>query len=224
MLNNLLDRTQAPALRDFVAFDIQAPIAHILADVPVFALEAGEQEVLRIDLEFAAGSWHEDKALVSSITNRLLQEGTQKRNGKAVADFFDFYGAHLQYEATADRSGVSLYCLSKHVAILLPVLFEVVFEPAFPEQELQTTIRNSRQNLLVEQEKVVFLARRGFNTALFGENHPYGRSSSDAAYAALTRADLAAFHRDYYTQGPHQHYALRQTYRYRPAPARKVLG
>lgn len=200
MLNNILDRSQAPALRDFVAFDIQAPIAHTLAEVPVFVLEAGEQDVMRIDLSFAAGSWQENKALVSSITNRMLQEGSQQRSGKAVADFFDFYGAHLQYDANADRSSVSLYCLSKHISLLLPVLFEVVFEPAFPEQELQTTIRNSRQNLLVEQEKVVFLARRGFNYALFGENHPYGRTSSDEAYAAIARQDLADFHRDYYTR------------------------
>ncbi len=200
MLNNILDRSQAPALRDFVAFDIQAPIAHTLAEVPVFVLEAGEQEVMRIDLSFAAGSWQENKALVSSLTNRMLQEGTQQRSGKAVADFFDFYGAHLQYDANADRSSVSLYCLSKHIALLLPVLFELVFEPAFPEQELQTTLMNSRQQLLVEQEKVVFLARRAFNAALFGENHPYGRSSSDEAYAAIIREDLVAFHRNFYTR------------------------
>lgn len=200
MLNNSLDRSQAPVLRDFAAFDLQAPKAHTLAGIPLFTLEAGEQEVLRIDISFAAGSWQEDKALVSTLTNRMLQEGTIHRNGKALADFFDFYGAYLQYDASADRSTVSLYCLSKHIALLLPILFEVVFEPAFPEQELQTTLRNSRQNLLVEQEKVGFIARKGFNHALFGEKHPYGRSSSDEAYAAITRDDLLRFHRDYYTR------------------------
>jgi len=200
MPNNILDRHQAPALLGFVPFEIQAPVPLTLSDVPVFVLEAGEQDVMRIDLVFAVGSWHEQKALVSSLTNRILQEGSLKSSGKVLADYFDFYGAHLQYEASADRSSVSLYCLSKHTAELLPRLFELVFEPAFPEKEFQTTIRNNRQQLLVEQEKVAFLARRGFNAALFGPEHPYGRSSNDAAYAALTREDLAIFHRDFYTK------------------------
>ncbi len=200
MLNNTTDRTTAPALQDFKAFTIQAPVTHQLSEVPVFVLEAGDQDVLRIDLEFAAGSWQESRQLSASLTNRMLQEGSKRRNGKALADFFDFYGAYLQYESSADRSGVSLYCLSKQAETLLPVLFELVFEPAFPEEELHTTLRNLRQQLLVEQEKVAFLARRGFNAALFGSEHPYGRSSNDAAYAALERKHLAAFHRDFYVK------------------------
>lgn len=200
MPDNVLNRAIAPELQAFQAFTLREPETHQLAGVPVFVLEAGLQEVLRIDLVFAAGSWHEAQPLVSGLTNRMLQEGSRMRTGAALADFFDFYGAYLSYEATADRSGVSLYCLSHQAERLLPTLFELVFSPAFPANELATTVRNQKQQLSVEQEKVSFLARRALSEALFGSAHPYGRQSNEARYNALQPEWLEQFHRQYYTR------------------------
>ncbi len=200
MPDNVLNRAVAPQQQAFVGFTIRQPEQHLLADVPVFVLEAGMQEVLRIDLVFAAGAWHEAQPLVGGLTNRMLQEGSRARSGAAIAEFFDFHGAYLSYEATADRSGVSLYCLSHHATQLLPTFFELVFEPAFPAHELATTVRNQKQQLSVELGKVSFLARRAFAEALFGTEHPYGRQSNEARYDALQPSWLEQFHAQQYTR------------------------
>lgn len=200
MPSNSPIRNQMPDLQDFPAFIPQAPSAHRIHEVPVFLLEAGQQDVLRIELDFSCGSWDETYQHSASLTNRMLQEGSQHRSGAALAEFFDFYGAYLQYETTADRSSIALYCLSHQAAVLMPILIELVFSPAFPEKELATTLQNMRQQLLIEADKVAYLARTGLMSGVFGANHPYGRSSSDASLAAVNVEQLRAFHQQHYVR------------------------
>jgi predicted Zn-dependent peptidase len=133
------------------------------------------------------------------MTNRMLQEGTRYRSGREIAEQLDFFGAYLQYEAGADRSGVSLYSLHKHLDAVLPVALELLFQPGFPLTELETTVRNNLQQLEVEGQKVSTLARRQFMKSLFGNQHPYGYQTQPDDLKSLRPDQLAGFHKRHYT-------------------------
>jgi zinc protease len=198
MLN--LDRRQAPEVPAYEAFDLIHASPHTIAHgVPVYTITAGEQEVLRIDFVIGSGSWHEQVRLAASMTNRMLQEGSRHRPGREIAEVLDTYGAYLQYEAGPDRSGVSLYTLSKYLPEVLPTVLELLFMPGFPLTELETTVRNNIQQLEVEGQKVSVLARRTFMQAVFGAEHPYGYQAVADDFKQLRPDQLARFHKRHYT-------------------------
>lgn len=194
------DRTQAPALPDFVPFEIMKAQKHALAHgIPAYSISAGSQEVIRLDFIFGSGSWDEEVPLASGLTNRMLQEGSRLRSGRELAETLDNYGAYLQYEAGVDRSGVSLYALSKHLPTVLPTVLELIFKPGFPLAELETTVRNQQQQISVDRQKVSVMARRAFMQAIFGAQNPYGYQPEEADLAALRPDQLARFHKKNYT-------------------------
>lgn len=167
--------------------------------VPVYLLNEGEQEVIKIELMFKAGKWFEQKNLVADFANRMLREGTKTRNSKQLADVFDYYGANFNAGAGFETAGASLYSLTKHIDSLLPVLSEIFSEPVFPENELKTIISNRKQKLSVELKKNDFLANRNFVNALFGQNHPYGRVTEFEDFEKISVEDLKSFFRKYYS-------------------------
>ena len=195
-----LDRTQPPLLADFVPFNIEKAKSQLLEHgIPAYSITAGSQEVIRIDFVFGSGSWQEEVPLAASLTSRMLQEGSRFRSGRVLAETLDAYGAYLQYEAGVDRSAVSLYTLTKHLATLLPTVLELIFLPGFPLAELETTVRNQQQQLAVDRQKVSVMARRAFMQAVFGAKNPYGYQAEEADLAHLRPDQLARFHKRNYT-------------------------
>ena len=91
-----MNRTLAPVFEPVETITLpKYELQQLDNGVPVYIINEGEQEVVKIELMFKAGKWYETKNLVSDLTNRMLREGTSKHNAKAIADAFDFYGASI---------------------------------------------------------------------------------------------------------------------------------
>jgi len=166
--------------------------------IPVYLLSAGTHDLTKIEFLFKAGSWFEDKALVSKFTNKMLKEGTKSLSASQIHETIDYYGAHLEVTSDKDMAYVTLYSLNKHLNHLLPVLKEVILEPVFPEKELATRIQNKKQEFLINCEKVKYIARWKFNELIFGASHPYGKFFGVEDFDKLACSDLADFHKNNY--------------------------
>src|SRR5690606_6669577 len=101
----------------------------------------------------------------------------------------DFYGAYLVPEFSADHSTLTLFTLNKHLPRLLPLVLELLTDATFPEKEVNTHRRNSKQRLEIALKKNDFSARRLFNNILFGDSR-YGRLISSTDYDQITTAAL----------------------------------
>jgi len=166
--------------------------------IRVFAMNFPGQEILKVEAVFQAGRPEEVKRLVSRATARLVREGTRARTGAEIAEHLDFYGGSLSIPTNLDAAVFSLFSLRKYADELIPVFAEVLHEPIFPVDELETYKRNSLQELLVDLDKEEVLAYRKITEFIFGETHPYGYNSSPEDYAALTPDDLSAFFNRWY--------------------------
>lgn len=166
--------------------------------VQVHVINAGEQEVVKVELLFKAGKWFETKNLVSDFTNRMLREGTATHTGKEIADIFDYHGANLNFGAAYETAGAVMYSLSSRAEILIPLLYEVFTEAIFPDNEYATIANNRKQRLKVDLEKNDFVANRNFVDALYGQNHPYGRITNFEDFDIMTPADLRSYYKQYY--------------------------
>jgi zinc protease len=194
-----MDRTKAPETNAIQSVNIPAyKLVHLDNGVPVYVINEGEQEVLKMELMFKAGKWFEEKNLVADFTNRMLREGTGRLNNLQIAEAFDYYGANITTSAGFENAGAVLYTLPGQVNNVLPVLYEILSEPSFPKYELDTIITNRKQKLLVDLKRNEFLANRNFVNALFGQQHPYGRVTEPEHLDSIEVKDLERFFKKYY--------------------------
>ncbi len=166
--------------------------------IPVHAFNIGVHEVMMIKFVFRAGKWFNSQPLLPSFTCRMLREGTSNYTTQEIANEVEFYGATLKTKCSNYFSYVTLYSLTRHLPAILPLIKDILINSNFPEKELQTILQNSRQNLLVSKEKVGFLADERFNNLYFGENHPYGKTTSLKDYDEINREELQAFYKANY--------------------------
>ncbi len=172
---------------------------HTLSNgLKLYSINGGTEEVVRIEFIFDAGNNKEKKALVSNAVNHLLNAGTTTMNSLELMEKIDFYGAYFQHEVNFDKATVSLYTLNKYLKETLTVVNEILTDSIFPEREIQTYIENTKQRLQINLTKNDFLARRIFNSVLFGADHPYGRMVQLADCDKLKQADLVEFFKSNY--------------------------
>lgn len=194
-----LNRNFAPGIKPFKDINYQQPAIHQLDNgIPVYQLQTGTQDIVKIEFIFNAGIYYDQKSLVSWFTNKMLKEGTQNYSANQIAEKVDYYGAHLELSADKDMAYITLYTLNKYLSDVLPVVEEVIFYPTFPENELNIKIQNKKQEFIVNSKKVRNLARWKFNEIIFGENHPYGKFLNTDDYDAIERDDLIAYHKNNY--------------------------
>ncbi len=167
--------------------------------VALYVLAADEFEVLRTTFVFRAGSTRQRVPFSASATANLLSEGTRDLSAAEVAERLDYYGSWYDVSIDRDYVYISFAMLSKFARETLEVAGQVLLHPAFPEREVATYCAERRQRLAIERTKVDVEAREAFARALFGARHPYGISSDERAYDTLTRDEIEAFYRRWYT-------------------------
>ncbi len=189
------DRTIEPPLKAIEKIDL-LPVNKIsfANGLSAHIINAGEQDVIKLELVFKAGRMHENAKGVAGAVSQLLRDGTSKHSSKEISETFDFYGASISTQAFIDTSSVSLYTLNKHLSKLLPLLKEVLTDAVFPQRELDTYIQNNKQKLLVNLEKVEFLSQRKFTSSLFGGNHPIGYTTNETDLDLLNTDLLKQFY------------------------------
>ena len=200
----MIDRTSAPFIKDAIEFDLKLkPYQKMVLNngVEVYAINAGEQELLQLEIVFYAGNSYEKNKGVALATNFMLKNGTSNKSAFQINEHFEYYGAYCNRSCYNETAVLSLHTLSKHLNVLLPVMREMITEASFPESELDIFKQNSQQKLQVNLKKCDFVANRLIDAYLFGEDHPYGKYLSAENYQALSTDQLKAHFQQYYVNG-----------------------
>jgi predicted Zn-dependent peptidase len=194
-----LNRATAPAYHPIKEASLIHASKTLLANnIPLYTLNAGSQELVKIEVVFNAGTCAQNKTLVASATNALMREGTEKYTSNELSETLDFFGAYLETNVEKFSAGFSLYTLNKHLNSVLPILKSVIEEPNFPEKEFDLYIKNNLQRFKISQQKVDVIARNQFPSLIYGENHPYGRYTKESDYNKITNQDLIEFYNHFY--------------------------
>jgi zinc protease len=197
-----LQRNMQPEIRPVELTSIPEAEPFLLKNgVPVYIINAGSEELMRVEFIFDAGQIKENFPLVASTTNAMLLEGSLNYTAKEINNTFDFYGAFINPFIQKDSSGVTIFFLNKHIDKILELCFEILFRPVFPENELNILQQKRLQSYLMNKQKVQNLATDKFFESLFGPLHPYGKQISSTDYENVLTAMLKSFHSDFYTKG-----------------------
>ncbi|WP_066838328.1 M16 family metallopeptidase [Rufibacter ruber] len=194
-----LDRSKAPELAEQTPdLSIYPTVLTSSFGTRVHLYPNSIQPIIRLEVVFKAGKWYQDKPGVASLTAKMLKEGTTSHTAKQLADIIDFYGASLEITHGFDRSTLTLYCLSKFLPELLPIVFEILEHPSFPKEEFELLKQRVIQTLAIDKQKNGYLATELFTSSIYGADHPYSTVISEEEIKALTLEDIKAFYKTRY--------------------------
>jgi predicted Zn-dependent peptidase len=204
VITEQVNRSIAPIIKDATEFDLKLkPYDKYVLDngVEVYAVNAGTQEVLSLELVFSAGNWFEQQNNVAAATNFLIKNGTKNKTAFQLNEHFDYYGSHLSRGCYNETANIVLHCIDRHFATHLPVIAEMITDAIYPQHELDIYKQNMKQRLTVNLKKCDFVAGRLIDEYVFGKDHPYGVYSNKEDYDALQQEQLQAYYKKYYTEG-----------------------
>jgi len=167
--------------------------------VPVYLIDAGIEDLVRIEFIFRAGNAVEDLPLLASTTNMMLTEGSRSYSSAKLNKLLDYYGAFYHLSAEKDRAGIVVIIINKHIEKVLELVREILFYPRFPAAELNALMKKRLSWYLINCDKVLNLAMDQFFESIFGKRHPYGRKVLPDDFQNINPALLMDFHSKYYS-------------------------
>jgi zinc protease len=165
-------------------------------NIPVFYIDAGSQDIIRLEIFFDAGIIRQQKPFQALLTNMMLMEGTKTRSSAQISEDVDFYGGYLSVDYAKDFSTITLHILNKYFEKALVVLQDILLNSVFPESELDKLIKNERSAYAVDSEKVGYLGQKKLNEVLYN-GHPYGVHSEVSDFNKISRDDVVEFYKQY---------------------------
>jgi len=197
-----LNRKKSPAVVEIKTINIKEAQENNLSNgIKLYSINASNEEVIKIDLVFDAGTIVQEYKSQANFTSKMLSEGTSKYSAAELAEKLDFYGAYFQTKNTTEEAIITLYCLNKHLSKCLPYIVDILTNSIFPQEDLNILKKNAIQNLKVNQERNSFLARRAFNEAIFGGNTLYGSYSDIKDIESIQQEQLVNFYKNHYQKG-----------------------
>ncbi len=175
---------------------VEIPKADVVVldnQLKLYTIHAGQQEVVRLELIFEAGSKYDKNLGESFFTSKMLMEGTKNSSGIEINEFFDQFGAFIEISQAFERLVITIHGMSKHLKHLLPKIKELITESVFPEKELMMQKNIASQSLKVNLEKTSFVASQQFREQIFGKDNPYGKSLNQDAIEQISQANLIDF-------------------------------
>jgi zinc protease len=196
----MLNRTEAPQFKTIDNIAIQhAQNFKLDNGIPVYTIDAGSQDLTRIEFIFKAGMYYQDAPLVAAAAGALIENGTAKYSANQISDSIDFYGSFFETSVNQDYASLALFSLNKHLESTLVFVEELIKNATYPQEEINTYLTNKKQKFLVNSQKVDMLARRIYSELLFGKTHPYGLEVKAEDHDNTKRESIVNFFKKHYT-------------------------
>jgi zinc protease len=135
-----------------------------------------------------------DKAGMLSMVGQMMTGGTANRTKDQLDEEIDFIGASLQASATSMYSA----SLKKHQEKALELMTDVLYNPVFPQKELDKLKKQAISGLAASKDDPNSISGRLTSTLNFGANHPYGESETEATVKNITVEDIKSYYTTYF--------------------------
>lgn len=154
--------------------------------------------LIAVHLLLPGGGWTEppDQGGITVLTSRALPEGTLRRDADHFIEDSERLGAEIHAEATWEALTAGMEVPRSHFGAALELMAEMVFEPAFPQEEVER-LRDERMNdLLQAWSDPRRRAERVFPETIYGPGSPYRRplAGTQTTVRPLGRAAVQARH------------------------------
>jgi zinc protease len=135
-----------------------------------------------------------DRAGLATFTANLMDNGTKTRSAVDIANQTSALGVNMGTGSGWDSANVTMQTLTKNLDAALDIYADVIMNPTFPADELETLRKQTLVGLLQRKDNANAIAGIAYNKLLYGNGHPYGRSLDGTSVNAITREELEKFY------------------------------
>ena len=149
---------------------------------------------LLVDSGFAADP--ADLPGLTSVTLRMMEEGTQSRSAKRIAEELEALGASVGTSANLDGVSLSMNALTVTLPRAIDIYADMVLHPAFAAGDLERIRKEQLAGIEREKTNPQTMAMRVLPALLYGKDHGYAHptSGTEAAVGRIARDDLVRYH------------------------------
>lgn len=169
----------------------------------ILAKQTTATPAVTIYLMFGAGAVDEPATLPGTayFVGCLLDRGTDRMSADDIAEELDNRGVSLHTRVHRHTTTISVDCLVEDFETVLALVADVSIRPVFPEPQVSLRRREILTRLRQDEDNPATRAVEGLYPLLYGPGHPYSRRprGTAASIEAITRDDLARFHRGRFT-------------------------
>lgn len=168
----------------------------------VFFVPAPELPMVDIRVAIDAGSARDGKLPgLASLTAGLLDAGSGDLDVDEIAASFDNVGANFSAGARRDLAQVSLRSLIDPALFdpALDTFIRILAAPSFPEKDFARAKNLTLVGLQAQKQDPGDIGSKAFYKAIYGD-HPFAQpvSGTEESIKAVARADVQAFHKQYF--------------------------
>jgi len=135
---------------------------------------------------------------IAELTVGVAQRGTKTLNAEQFTEKIEFLGASLNASAGEEHTVFEMRAVSSFFHELMPLFWEMIFNPALDKNELNRYKKETIAALTVDASNPVTLANRHFYRELAGTQHPVGRFQTVKSIRGISIDKLRSFHRQYF--------------------------
>lgn len=193
----------APDKIKYPALEFRMPQAERIAldnGMVLFYLKDNELPLVSVSALVRTGSLHDPpgKEGTAELTASVMRTGgTSGISSTEMDQRLDFLAASPSISMSLDSASVHFSFLKNDLDACLDLLSQMLREPAFEEEKLQTALSLKNEELRRIEDNPQKLAFREFNRLLY-PGDPRGRYATAASLKMISRKDLIAFHREYF--------------------------
>lgn len=179
-----------------------APTADYLANGAYFVgQEVSASRLAVVSVRIPAGAARDEKRPgLAYVTGQLLSRGTRRRDEALLNEELDRLGATLTVGVGRDAVDVSLSCLVEALDAALPLFAEVLLEPAFPSEQLESVRQQALTALRQAEQSTRARADALLRALIYPPGHPYHHRvlGTEETLETLSPEEVRAFHETFY--------------------------
>jgi zinc protease len=168
----------------------------------IWVVRQTELPIVSINMVFKSGGTVDPtgKTGLASLTAGLISNGTKNRTAVEIANQLQEIGATAGTSSDWDSANISMQTLTKNIDRVLDIYSDVIVNPTFPENELETARQRALIGLRQSRDNPNAIASVVYNQLLYEKNHPYGTSlgGTQASISSINQSDLMNFYQTYY--------------------------
>lgn len=190
------DKLKYPSLK-FEVPDAASMRTTLSTGTPAYLIEDPSLPIVDLRILIRGGSFNEPagKEGVAELTADLMRTGgTATRDPNAVDEEIDFLAANVSIGVDDVNGSASLSILSKDLDKGLAILVDLLKNPAFRQDKLETLKAQTLDGMKARNDRTSSIEAREANLLFYGPDYPINRLSTKASVDSITREDLKAFH------------------------------
>lgn len=169
--------------------------------IKYFLVEDHELPLINVNVNIRTGGVMvpNDKAGLASITGTVIRSGgTETYPADELNLLLENNAASIETWINFTSGGARMNVLKEDFEEMLPVLVDVLTNPAFPEDKIELAKTQAKSGISRRNDNPQQIGFREFQRLIYGKDSVYGRNTEYATINNISREDIVNFHDTYF--------------------------